>query len=634
MFSILTRHSLGRLIGFGIVLTFLFVLIMEPPIGALRFINPVGRYIFLAAMTIFLVDLALTRGWIKHRPVPRWISTIDRRYVWAAASVCVFTLCFLVLQTSWTNGGPQDYSAIGGLVPFNDAAAYFEGAEHLLQDGSLTNFSERRPLNVAFFAARLLIANENIYVAIILQAIVAALALVLASHQMYRLQGGSIALVFFAINFAFLNSCLPRTLSEPLGISLGLIAFTLYCSSINRRSTIEYSLATLILTLALLARAGAMFALVASVLFALLFFANSWKARCSAVVLTLAAIDGGWLINVLLVKLYGTGGAMLSNFSYVLYGLSQGGKSWLQAVQDFPHLSGNEQQMAALLYQKSIETILSDPLLLIGGIIKTLWKSLVAFPIDLLTLLGNASDGGLPDSRAASGLAAAFLIPPLLYGAWRLAFRRPFMLDPLQLFVVLQLVGFLASLPFFYLDGRLRLTAATFPFTAAAIVMILSACKAAPYRERIMLVRGNGFYAGTLAMFIILASLAAPKINLMRPAQSGLEPVTCEAADMELRMLVGTGTAHVNIRDDDTESRLPNIRRSDFRVSNHSEIEEFWKTLNLPATILLGLDSNSRRAHLIVGPLGFADGSRRLTALCAKPLNGHVLSYRPARKDG
>ena len=45
-------------------------------------------------------------------------------------------------------------------------------------------------------------------------AIVAALALILASHQMFRLQGGSIALVFFAINFAFLNSCLPRTLSE------------------------------------------------------------------------------------------------------------------------------------------------------------------------------------------------------------------------------------------------------------------------------------------------------------------------------------------------------------------------------------------------------------------------------------
>ncbi|MBR1157292.1 hypothetical protein [Bradyrhizobium sp. JYMT SZCCT0428] len=632
MLSFLARHSFGKLIVFSIVLSIsLLALIRQLPIEALRYINPIGRYVFFAAMMLFLFDVARERGWIKHRQLPNWITSIDRRYTIAASCASAFALCFLVLLASWTNGGTQDYSAVGGLVPYNDAAAYFEGAEQLLQDGTFTNFSERRPLNVAFFAARLLVADENIYWAIILQAMIAALALYLASLQMYRLVGTSNAAVFFAINFAFLSSCLPRTLSEPLGISLGLLAFTLYCSSIVRRSKAEYALATLILTLALLARAGAMFALAASTLFAVLFFAGSWRARCLVGAMTIAAITTGWLINALLVKIYGTGGAMLSNFSYVLYGLSQGGKGWLQAVADLPNLSGNEQQMAKALYQKAFESILSNPLLLVSGIIMALWKSVASFPIDLLTLLGDGSDGGLPASRLPAVLASVLLIPPLLFGAWQLVSRRPFVVDALQWFLLLQLIAFIASLPFFYLDGRIRLAAATFPFTAGAIVLILAGCKRFSNLDGIVLDRIVSRYAGVIAILVVVASVAAPRFAQMRPPR-GTESVSCETPDIRLQMLVGTGTAHVNVLDDGKRSELPNIRRSDFRISDNSEIQEFWKNLSFPATILIGLDHNSRRSQFLVGPPGFADGPRRLASLCATPLSHGVLSYRPVMK--
>lgn len=632
MLPLQARLSFAKLIGFGIVVSLLlFVLTRHSPAEALRYINPIGRYVFLAAMMLFLIDVSGKLGWICD--LPNGMPLFDRRYVLPAACASIFALCLLVLLASWTNGGTQDYSAIGGLLPYNDAAAYFEGAEQLLQDGTFTNFSERRPLNVAFLAARLLIADENIYWAIILQAIVVALALYLASLQTYRLLGSANAAVFFAINFAFLNSCLPRTLSEPLGISLGLLAFTLYCSSIVRRSKAEYAVATLVLTLALLARPGAMFTLATSALFAVLFFAGSWRARCTAGAMTMAAIASGWLLNAMFVNIYGTGGAMLSNFSYVLYGLSQGGKGWLQALTDFPSLTGNEQQIAAVLYQKAFDSMLSDPLLLIRGIVKTLWKSVIFFPIDLLTLLGDASDGGLPSSRPPAVLAAALLLPPLLYGAWRLVSRRPLAIGPLHLFLLLQLVAFVASLPFFYLDGRIRLTAATFPFTAGAIVLILAACKPSfSNADGIAITRSTTHYAGIIAILIVLASVAAPKFAQMRKPSPGLEAVTCEEADMRLRMLVGTGTAHLNVLEDDKKSVLPTVRRADFRISDHSEIQEFWHNLSLPATILIGLDHNSRRAQFIVGPPGFADGPRRLAALCVKPLSHGVLTYRPVKQ--
>lgn len=602
-------------------------------LDALRYVHPVGRYVFLAAMLFFVFDVAQNRGWIEQRRYPGWPSSNPGRYSSLAASAAIFALCFLVLIVSWTNGGTQDFSAIGGLIPHSDAFAYFEGAERLLQDGTLTDASERRPLNVAYFAARLLIANENIYCAIMLQATVVALALFLASRQICRLQGSSIALVFLAINFAFANNCLPRTLSEALGLSLGLLALTLYCSSIARKSKTEYALATVILTLALFARAGAMFELAASVVFALFFFTRSWKERCSAVSLTIAAIALGWLVNAALVRMYGASGLVFSNFSYVIYGLSQGGKGWQQAFKDF-ELIGSESQIAAMVYQKTIESILSNPLLMVIGLTKSLVQSLLYFPAHLVRLVAEAINGGTPRSLIPSALVGSLLIPPLLYGGWRLLTRRPFVLDHFHWFVLAHLVGFIASMPFFYLDGGIRLTAATFPFTAAAIVLILAACKSASAPPEPAFARGDSYQAVVIAGVVIVASLAVPLIGKIRNFESISEPVSCEQGDSQVRMLVGAGTAHINILDDGVKSVLPNIRRSDFQVSESNEIIQFWKNLDLPATILTGLDHNSHRSQIIVGPPGFADGPRRLAALCTRPLSDGILTVRAARKGG
>jgi hypothetical protein len=99
-------------------------------------------------------------------------------------------------------------------------------------------------------------------------------------------------------------------------------------------------------------------------------------------------------------------------------------------------------------------------------------------------------------------------------------------------------------------------------------------------------------------------------------------------------MLVGAGTAHINIVDDDIKSVLPNIRRSDFQVAQSSEIKEFWQNLDFPAAILTGLDHNSGHRQIVVGPPGFADGPRRLAAVCTQSLDNDVLSVRPIRKAG
>jgi len=590
----------------------------------LRYIHPLSRYVFLAGMVVFYIDVARNGGWIESGITSFRLPSIGSRCLSATAITATFALCFLTLLISWSNGGTQDYSAIGGLLPHSDARAYFDGAERLLHDATLTAFNERRPLNAAFFAARLWMTQDNFYGALILQAVVAATALCVATLALTKLYGPTVALVFFAINFAFLDSCLHRTLSEPLGISLGLIAFALYFSSIAQANLTRYAFATFVLTLALLTRAGAMFGLAASVLFAGFFFAETWKRRTYALAATIVTIAVAWLVGFLLVQMYGTGDGLLSNFSYTIYGLSQGGKGWTQALTDFPRLTGDDAYVARFLYQKTFESALNNPLLLVAGLARALARSLLHFPADLLRLIAYASDGINPSGTVQSGLAALLLAPALIYGTLRWVLRRPMVRDPLQLFLVFQLIGFMVSLPFFYDDGGIRLTAATFPFAAATIAVVLAACLDKPLKSpRAADFRIETYLAAALGLFVVVTSLMTPKAARMLEQPATVPTAPCGEHEVSLRIELGDGTAHINILDGNVESRLPNIRRKDFAVGPN-EMGDFWNTLALPATVWLGFDDNSHLSQLLVGPPGFASGPRRMVSICAGPLSNGV----------
>jgi hypothetical protein len=607
----------------------LFALFGQHSVEAFRYLQPLGRYVFVGAIIMFFVDVAQSRGWIKTVRPTLWIKTHDLRLLSVAAFVSVVVLCLLLLLISWTNGGTQDYSAIGGLLPYSDAAGYFDGAERLLHDGVLTSWAERRPLNSAFFAARLFVSGENFYYAMAIQALVAATALFLASNAIAKVQGAAVALVFFAINFSFLSSCLYRSLSEPLGISLGLISFALYCPSIAHRNMTHYALATFFLTLALLTRAGAMFELPASIFFAMLFFADNWRRRCAALAATCAAIAGGWLLNAVLVRTYGTGGGLLSNFSYVIYGLSQGGKTWSQAMIDFPQLSGNESQIATFLYHRAFESVVSNPLLLVTGVAKSLLRSLAYLPSHIFHLLGDMSDDGLPPKPIQTLVLAALLIPATLYGTFRAISERRTTLTQFHLFLLFHVAGFIVSLPFFYQDGGIRLTAATFPFLAAAVAIALAACKKEPMLpEPAQVSRTLNYIAISVGATIVAASLATPLVSRLASYVPVLDVVRCDENSIQLQLAFGDGTAHINILDGNVSSVLPDIRRSDFRVSDINEIKDFWQAIPLPATLIASFDYVTRSVRLVSGPAGFASGPRRVRTICATSLGNGIFSSR------
>ena len=592
-------------------------------IQLLHAVHPLSRYVFVTATAFLILDLL-------RSSYDQKIEVKTRSFAWShliAAFAAVFALCLMVLLTSWTGGGTQDYSAIGGLLPHSDAAGYYDGAEHLLHNGLLTNWSERRPLNAAFFAARLLISGDNFYLAMILQALVVAIALFVAASVVWSLQGPSTSLIFLAINFAFINGCLYRTLSEPLGISLGLISFAVYWTAIAERSLSYYAWATLFLTLALLARAGAMFELVASIAFAPFLFSDRLRRATEATVVTIVAVGGGWALNTALVRIFGTGSSLLSNFSYVIYGLARGGKGWSQAAIDFPDLKDNEAHVSAFLYQKALESIAHNPLLLVTGLAKSVSECLITFPAHLLWLLADASDGASPWQLNHVLVPALLLASPLLYGTFCLATRRRKSVGQFHYFLFFHLAFFVASLPFFYLDGGIRLVAATFPFLAAAIALIVEGCKPVASTPR-AIPKALCMAVIVLGLTIVASSLITPMIGRRLVGEAAANRAGCPAGSQRSRTSLGYGAAYINLVDSDEPSILPNIRRKEFKVSQWNETRDFWDSFKGPATWLLAYDFDSRALKMIRGPSGFANGPRRIKLLCVAPAENSTYVLR------
>lgn len=92
---------------------------------------------FLACILAGLaIDVAVSRGRLV-RP--------GRRVVLCTLLVAAFAANGWALYQLWSGRAPT-YFAFGGILPWRDAAAYYEGARHVMATGSLDGWSSRRPL--------------------------------------------------------------------------------------------------------------------------------------------------------------------------------------------------------------------------------------------------------------------------------------------------------------------------------------------------------------------------------------------------------------------------------------------------------------------------------------------------------
>jgi hypothetical protein len=232
-------------------------------------------------------------------------------------------------------------------------------------------------------------------------------------------------------------------------------------------------------------------------------------------------------------------------------------------------------------------------------------------------------------------IAAALMLPLLGLGIFKLLQLPRNKLDRFHYFLIVQLLAFVCSLPFFYLDGGIRLTAATFPMTAATMAFILATLTPSwQVPENAVVAQKIAIAAFSTAAIVVLLALSAPRIHqLIKPAAMTTGG-QCGAGEEGLQIRIGDGSARINIVSDLRQpSVAPNIRQIDFAVSEANEGKQEWRSLSAPATILMAFDLKSQSLRQIIGPLGFADGTSRLAALCALPLHGQIFTHRVTSKQ-
>jgi len=586
---------------------------------------PIGRYAVLFAF--FLVVWTVYSGW---RESAFFDSPLWKKHGYVAALTFSVMLSMLPIFICWSGGAPPNYNVVGGLIPWSDANGYFWGAEHLLHEGVLDTWNQRRPLNATFFAARMALIGENFSYALLLQAVFFGVAAFLATHAVARTHGKIAAIVMYAVTYAFAAIYLPVTMSECLGLTLGLLAFALIWSGVCELRLSLFVAGIFLLTLALLARAGAMLVLPAFVLCAAYLFrgrlgSGLYPAMATGMVIVLA-----WLVNKSLLLLYGGGGSgmVLANFSYTLYGLAAGGKGWTQVWSDYPQINAmSEAAKSAFVYDKALSLVTSEPLSLFKGLLKNLLMSPVIFVGQMIRVLAEQSDGSTAYSKLNFIIGSVVIVPSFLWGSMRFIRNRQSEAKGIFVLLLCFLLGFLLSLPFFYMDGGVRLTAATYPFVAAILTMATLGWRNIPVNS-VPHLKTSGYKIWMpmiLGLSMILAAMVGPMVGHWIIEKPQVTKGSCQDGEQQIVMRLGNGAAYLDIVDDNKlMSFAPLLRKENFIISDLNENAATWRTIHAPFTLLSGYDTASISHRYVVGPLGFVSQGQGYRVMCTRNVGTDV----------
>jgi hypothetical protein len=407
------------------------------------------------------------------------------------------------------------YSAIGGTIPYSDATGYISGGYHYIDLGFLDSWSMRRPLNALFFAFRLKVANGSFWYVMAIQAGLCIICLTLylrtLRHDIGTIATG-IALIFL---YYYAQMYVHTTMSETLGLTLGLLTFVLLWNGWLQRNRLIFNIGIASLAVALSVRAGPNFMVPA--LFLLVYLDPFTSSRFKDVGWAILAFTIPFILLTKLSTIFGDptdSGMAFSNFGCVLYGLVNGGKSWLYAYQD-PHIQSlvagkNEAQEARILYEESWKVFKDNPLSIVIGTIQYLGGFCYWF-------IRQFSFGiGIIHALTTIISVIFWLFIGFRIYIKRYSFKREF------LFLTIVFLGIAASSCIIWKDGGIRPFAVAIPFMGA--LFGLSFASLPPLiKQKIPEI----ILSICVVVFIVLGSLLSPFI----PSRTKIPDISALKAD-------------------------------------------------------------------------------------------------------
>lgn len=467
----------------------------------------------------------------------------------------------------WGSGQSEQY-LIGGIIPFSDARFYYMDARRLLEGAQFVTGAGRRPFFAALLSSFQWMSGQNLYVSLTLLIVIIALTTYFAVREIHSAENAVAAAFFLILTFFYIRFLLGKTMSEMIGLPLGLLAFFFLYRSSTRKRIMDFLCGLFLLTLGLNARAGAFFILPLLVIWGAFTFAQSkrfnWRlAACGTLV-----VAAGFFINLLVFnQLSKPDNTPFGNFSFTLYGLSRGGQSWTLIYEEHPEIStltGDEPY--STVYQMAFENIRNNPAELLKGIAGsyTMFFSLDDYYGSLCWFGGSNAIG-----------AAARLVVYLLLGVGLIIALLRFK-DPTNSLMLAAFFGIVSSVMFIPPRdaNHMRVFAATFPFFAMLPVCGLSFIFSRFSRVAKLFTDNSPAVSpilpGIISVVLILLMTVVPLVVKGLASKPAPAPLTCPAGLTPLSFRVLPGN-FINIHEQGSIGRdwLPDLQKKDFARLAH-----------------------------------------------------------------
>jgi hypothetical protein len=229
----------------------------------------------------------------------------------------------------------QTGSAIFGTIPTTDAEKYYQGACRLLTTGEIDSWNTKRPINVAWLAMRLWLADGSLELALLFQSLVVGIAAWTAARTVFNGYGPASALAFTGLIYAFSRLHSISCLSEPLGLTLGLLGVAWLVPGFREKRFGAALAGITCLFLAEGVRPGMVFVPLLLVPWLSFTFWPAFRSKTALVALSLAPLIAVSLVNRGIVSAFNSGsGAGNYNFAMTFVGLSRG-TDWKEPLKAY-----------------------------------------------------------------------------------------------------------------------------------------------------------------------------------------------------------------------------------------------------------------------------------------------------------
>ncbi len=535
----------------------------------------------------------------------------------------VLSLFALPLAGLWASGQSQT-TVMNGLIPMTDAGSYYIDALGLADGQRLTIVSSRRPLFSGLLAVLLSLSDYNLMISLAVLTLLVGLACYFTAREIQQAGGPEAAVFILMIVFLFYRIHSGAAMTENLGVTLGVLGVGMLWRGAAEQRLPFILLGLLTTTLAFNARAGAFFMIPLLILWA------GWllqKGRWDAMrVMALGALTVllGFVLNLGLTRLVAVSDVVpFGNFSYTLYGLAAGGKSWSFVFQMHPELSLLTEP-STRVYQLAFELIRDNPLQIIRGALFN-WRML--FPDSWYNIYSYVGGENWHVNVAARWIL--YLLGLLGVVAW---FRDRN--DPIKSLVMISMVGIMISVPFLPPTDAYRMR----PYAANIIILaalpalgmkfLIDQTGAGIFRQDVdrrslsplhMLI----FWAGLMVLMLagpVIVKLSAHPVSFTQKA--------CQV-DLDFIVTRFDAGTYINIRKqgDPFLDWMPNFHIGQFRQSSHSMVDEnftSWaNTLEPVKTVFLARDYHRQSGVLVVIPAESLPLTDSLLQICGRYQDGH-----------